>query len=223
MITAVFRKEFFKIRRLWLMVLLLNLAVCAYLWVTTRRLFILDHPEVVWYRVLHLGQIHYDILRYVPVATGILVGCIQYLPEMWGERLKLSLHLPMSSHVLILIHVWVGLTAVLLALLPDVVVLTWVTAKYFPFQAVVTTWQTVFPWFLAGIGAYLSTTLILLEPHYKRKLFNLALGAGYVTLFLMPAEPGSFAHLNLPLILPLVCMALSVLLPAFRFRYRRIQ
>ena len=221
MILAVFRKEYYKIRRLWFMVLAMNLAVCVHLWMTTRRLFILDHPEVVWYRVLHLGQIHYDSLVYVPVITGILVACIQYLPEMWGERLKLSLHLPMSPHILILIHVWVGLVALVLALLPDMATLVWVTGQYFPIQAVATSVQTALPWFMAGIAAYLGATLVILEPHYKRKGFNLALGAGCIAIYLKPAEPGSYAHITLFLLIPLICMAVSVLLPAFRFRFRR--
>ncbi len=223
MISAVFRKEYYKIRRLWLGVLLMNLALCVRFLICTRRLFILDHPEVVWYRVLHLGQIHYEIFRYVPAATGILIACIQYLPEMWGERLKLSLHLPISSHLLILVHVWVGLTALFLALLPDLGIMVWVTQSYFPIQALFTTLSTAFPWFLAGVAAYLGATLVLLEPHHKRKLFNLALGVGCLILFLVPTEPGSYARLSIPLILPLVCMAVSVLLPAFRFRYRRLQ
>ena len=221
MILAVFQKEYYKIRRLWFMVLVLNLAACAHLWIITRRLFILDHPEVVWYRVLHLGQIHYASLTYVPVITGILVACIQYLPEMWGERLKLSLHLPISPHILILIHVWVGLVALVLALLPDLGVLVWVTGQYFPVQAVTMAIQTALPWFLGGIAAYLGATLVILEPQYKRKVFNLALGGGSIVLFLKPAEPGSYAYFSIPLLIPLVFMAVSVLLPAFRFRFRR--
>ncbi len=42
------------------------------------------------------------------------IVCIQYLPEMSQERLRLSLHLPVSPHRLIIGHVLIGLSAVTL-------------------------------------------------------------------------------------------------------------
>ena len=222
MLKAIFFKEFFKIRWLWLIILLMNLALTAYIFIATRRLFILDHPEVVWYRVLHLGQIHFEDLKYTSLLSGILIACFQYLPEMWGERLRLSLHLPISPHILILAHVLVGLTAFGIVALVDLAALWVITAQYFPKEAVMTSFLTALPWTMAGFAAYLGGTLVLLEPNYRLKIFNLAIAAGVVGLFLHNEAPGSYGPALLGLILPLVLMVMSVLLPAYRFRYRRI-
>lgn len=221
MLSAIFRKEYYKIRRPWLMILLFNLAMAVYLFVTTRQLFIQDHAEIVWYRVIHLGQIHYEALRVVPVLSGVLLACVQYLPEMWGERLKLSLHLPISPHLLILFHTWVGLAAFVLVCLPSFSGLWWITAHFFPGHAVITSLVTALPWYLAGIAAYLGSTLVLLEPNTRLKCINLCIAAGMAGLFLKDTEPGSYG-LTIPVLIPaLVLMGISVLLPAFRFRYRR--
>lgn len=222
MLAAIFYKEFLKFRWTWLTVLVLNIALMAYLYVTTRQLFIFDHAEMVWYRVLHLGSIHYGIFRYAPVITGLLLGCIQYLPEMWGERLRLSLHLPLSPHLLILAHILVGLTALGLVIVMDMATLAWITALYFPMEGVLTTMTTALPWAIAGVAAYLGVTLGLLEPSYKRKIFNLIVSAGVVASLLQITEPGGYA-LSLPyLLIMVVLMVPTVLLPAYRFRYRRV-
>jgi hypothetical protein len=222
LLKPIYFKEFLKIRWLWLTLVALNGLIMAYIYVETRRLFVLDHAEIVWYRVMHLSQIHYSLLKYAPVITGLLLAAIQYLPEMVGERLRLSLHLPVSPHRLIMAHVLVGLTALGLVIALDLSALSLITARFFPAEAVATALWTALPWCLAGVAAYLGVTLALLEPGYRLKLFNLAVAAGVAGLFLLSAAPGGYlfqlAHLA-PFLLLLIP---AVLLPAYRFRYRRV-
>ena len=222
MLGAIFLKEFLKLRWMWLTVLVLNGLLMAYIFVTTRQLFIMDHAEMVWYRVIQLGRIPYVSLRYAPVITGLLLGCIQYLPEMWGERLRLSLHLPISPHLLILSHLLVGLVALGLAIALDLVALVLIIAIYFPIETVVTALLTVLPWAMAGVAAYLGVTLGLLEPRYPLKLFNFGICTGVVGIFLYPVQPGSYLYVFFYLTVPVVLMIPAVLLPAYRFRFRRV-
>ncbi len=221
MLFAVFSKEFYKIRWMWCILLVLNIGVSANVWMSTRRLFILDHPEVVWYRVIHLGQMYFENFRFLPLFSGILIACFQFLPEMWEERLKLSLHLPISAPRLIFYHLAVGFVSLVLVLVPMLGFLLWTTIYYFPLQMLTTALLTCTPWFFAGIAAYLGGALVLMEPNLRLKAANGLVSAAVTGLYLFRAEPGAYAH-HLPLLfLPLVLMALSVLYPAFRFRYRR--
>jgi ABC-type Mn2+/Zn2+ transport system ATPase subunit len=200
----------------------MNGMLMVYIAIDTRHLFVMDHAEMVWYRVLHLGRIHYYHLKYAPAATGALLACIQYLPEMTGERLRLTLHLPVSPHRLIIAHIVVGLAAVKLVIALDLISLTLITARFFPAEAVSTTLMTALPWAVAGVAAYLGVTLALLEPSYHLKLSNLAIAAGVVGLFIYPADPGSYKYILLHLLLPILLMIPAALLPAYRFRYRRV-
>lgn len=221
MIKSIFYKELLKIRWPLLTLIGLNIALMAYIYVDARHLFAMDHAEIVWYRVMHLGQVHYEILKYAPLLTGTLLGCMQYLPEMVGERLRLSLHLPVSTHRLILAHVLVGLTAVGLTVGLDLIALALITARYFPMEAVTTAFWTALPWCLAGLAAYMGVTLGLLDPGFKHKIFNMVIAAGAAGLFLYPAEPGGYNHALIILWAPLLLMIPAVLLPAYRFRFRR--
>jgi hypothetical protein len=222
MIYPIFYKEWIKIRWAWATVLALNGLLMAYIYLETRHLFAMDHAEIVWYRVLHLDQVHYAHLKYAPVATGLLLAVIQYLPETIGERLRLSLHLPVSPHRLVLAHILVGLTAVGLVVALDLAALALITVRFFPAEAVSTALKTALPWTLAGPAAYLGVTLGLLEPRYRLKMFNLTVAAGVAGLFLFPAAPGGYARLLPGLAVFVLLMIPSVLLPAYRFRYRRV-
>ncbi len=222
MLGAIFRKEYFKIRWPWLLVLMFNFCVLGHVAVSTRRLFILDHPEVVWYRVLHLGQIHFEPMMYVPLVSGILIACFQFLPEMWGERFRLSLHLPASPGFIAMGHLLVGLTAYALIIAIDFMGLAMITADYFPWQGVVTSLLTVLPWGMAGAAAYLGGALALLEPNYRLKAVNLGLAVGVAGLYMNKGMPGAYTPSLLILTLPLGLLMAAILLPVLRFRYRRV-
>ena len=222
LLKPIYYKEFLKIRWLWLTLMALNALLMAYIYVETRRLFALDHAEIVWYRVMHLGQIHYSHLKYIPAITGLLLAAIQYLPEMTGERLRLSLHLPVSPHRLVMAHVLVGLTALGMAMVLDMTALAMITERFFPREAVAVAIWTALPWHMAGLATYAGVTLALLEPGFRPKIFNLAIAAGVAGLFLYRTEPGGYRYLFMDLALPLMLLVPAVLLPAYRFRYRRV-
>ncbi len=221
MLYAIFCKEYYKIRRFWLFLLLANILISLQMSVSTRRLFLLDHAEVTWYRVLQLGQLYCEQLRYLPVITGLILGVVQFLPEIIGERLRLGLHLPIRPERLICYHLVVGVIALLLALLPDIIVLGGITSYWFPSKWPLTLFFTVLPWFLAGIVAYLGCALVLLEPDVRLKGCNMLVVIGTCGWYLQKLRPGAYQNEVLFLFCPLLLMAVAVLCPVFHFRTRR--
>ncbi len=222
MLFSVFYKEYIKIRLVWFFIFLCNALMMIFISLKTRQLFELDHAEIVWYRLIQLGQIHYEALQYAPLLSGILIACIQFLPEMTGERLRLSLHLPLPPALMILAHLLVGTGAVTILCGFDLLALAYLTSAYFPGQVVTNTLMTALPWALAGLAAYIGTTLTLLEPRPQVKFFNLLLSAGMIKLFFETAYPGTYAYALAPLLILLALMIPAALLPAYRFRFRRV-
>lgn len=222
MLMAVLRKEYVKLRQPLIYALLLNVAVVVYMIVETRGLFRMDHPEVVWYRTIQLGQTKWTLLRYLPLGTGLFLGFAQFLPEMRDERLRLSLHLPLPTHVVVLGHVLVGLGAVCLYVLLDGLGLALSTSIHYPSEVICLAVSTYLPWACAGIAGYLGAALVLLEPSPRLKVFNLLISAGCAVLFLMPAHPGVYGNIIAALAVLLVLLFLAVPLPAYRYRYRSV-
>ncbi len=222
MLRALIGKEWVKIWRFWVLLALVNLGVAVQMAVATRRLFLLDHPEVVWYRVLQLGQVYCEQLRFLPLFTGILVALFQFLPEMQGGRLRLGLHLPITPQRLIFSYLGVGLLAFAAALLPAALLLAWVTLYWFPPFWPATLFFTVAPWGLAGVAGYLGTALVLLEPALRLKAANGLLAAAVCAWYLPQYTPGAWRQDIGFLVLPLLLLVFAVLYPAFRYRCRRV-
>ncbi len=221
MFASILHKEFIKLRAFWLAALALNACIIVYVLLEMLKLFRMDHAEVVWYRVIHLGQIYYEPFMYVMVITGIFLAFAQFFPEMKNHRFRISLHLPLAPHNIVLGHILVGLVAVVLILAVDVMALYIMTGLYFPSEIVHRSVFTVLPWALAGLSAYIGSTLVLLEPTWRLRIFNFVVSLGVTGLFLLPADPGAYAHILIPLFALVLFFAPSVLLPAYRFRYRK--
>ena len=222
MIKAIFLKEYIKIRWFWLSLLGMNVVLMAYIFVEIHHLFKMDHAELVWYRVLHLGQIPYMHFKFVPAITGLLIGCSQFLPEMESNRLRLSLHLPMKTQWLIIGHIVAGLSGLCLILFVDMVLLGGIMNKYFPSGAVVDALVTALPWVLAGVAAYLGTSLAMLEPGFRHKVYNSIVATGITGLFLFSAPTSAYVQIIPVLITPLLLLVLAILLPAYRYRFRKV-
>ncbi|CAK7035260.1 MAG: hypothetical protein DELT_00535 [Desulfovibrio sp.] len=220
---GVFFKEKVKLRTGWIVLAALNLAVMARVFVHIRHLFRLDHAEIVWYRVMGLGHVPYDDFRYIPVFTGVAFACLQFLPEMRGERFRLSLHLPVPENTLIFAHLISGLCGLAAICLADAGALVWIMQQYFPRETVYVALITAAPWIVAGFTAYLGVTLALLEPSLKLRMGTLILAGALAAPMLHDALPGAFAP-SLPILccVPLLLL-LASLLPAYNFRHRRVE
>lgn len=79
LLRSIFFKEFLKTRAGMALLCAGNLAFMTWLWLAIRRLFLQDHPEIVWYRVLDLGQIPYAPLAYLPLCSALVFCCFQFL------------------------------------------------------------------------------------------------------------------------------------------------
>ncbi len=221
MLRAIFIKEYCKIRRFWLLLLLLNLAVSLQMVAGVRSFFLSEHAEIAWYRVIQLGNLYCEQLRFLPLVSGILLGVFQFLPETRDNRLRLGLHLPITPQRLILCHLaagWVMLSGVLM---PDILLLAGVTWYWFPPRWPLTLFFTVLPWFLAGVSGYLGSVLVLVEPDLRLKGCNAVVAAGVSGCYLVQQTPGAFQEDALLLVLPLMLMVPAVLYPTLRFRCRR--
>lgn len=223
LLRSIFFKEFLKTRAGMALLCAGNLAFMTWLWLAIRRLFLQDHPEIVWYRVLDLGQIPYAPLAYLPLCSALVFCCFQFLPEMRDERFRISLHLPCGMAPLILAHLLFGLLFLTLLYGLDALVLVLLCHSAFPPEAARLALLTTAPWFLAGLYAYLCLAFCLLEPQRKARLLGVMLAAGICPLLFARAAPGAFAP-SLPFFAAgLPVLAAGLLLPALNYRHRRIE
>lgn len=222
MFKALLQKELLKLNKMGWIVLGFNMAVILYLYIRLNHLFTVEHAEMIWYRAFEIGTLHYDRVKYVMMLTGALLGLAQFVPEMIGHRFRLSLHLPLGENILVLLSLLPGLSVVVFMGLLDGLCLYGVLRVYFPAEGAMSALLTAVPWFFSGIVAYLGTALVILEPQLTRKWVYLSISAGFVWIFFQGDGYESFNRaFAMPALLSLLFIP-AVLVPANRYRNRRV-
>ena len=220
MFSSVFYKEWLKIRRYLIIAFLLNLAVFSYFFISLRYLFVIEHAEMIWYQAFEIGTLHYTLIKYLSIITGIMIGSAQFIPEMIGYRFRLSLHLPVRPNTLVLWSALIGLFAVAIISMFDAFLLYAITGIFFPHEAALSALLTAIPWLWAGLVAYLGITLTALEPQSSRKIVYLLITGGFLWLFYQSNDYESYNRVIWQLTAFSLLFIPSIILPAYRYRNR---
>ncbi len=219
---AVFYKEAIKTRFIMLFLFLFNLCYMIWTFVSIRRLFILDHSEVVWYRVMNLGQIPYSNLMYVPLITALLFCVFQFLQEMRDARIRISLHLPSSSSSLVLFHAFFGLVFLCLLFAFDMLIIHGIISHYFPSEVSTSAFITMLPWYVAGLVSYLGGAFVLLEPIMKRKVLAVVITFLFCLELLFYHTTAYYSHSIFVYLAFLPCLLFALPLAGYDYRNRGV-
>ncbi|MCR4667260.1 MAG: hypothetical protein K5657_08195 [Desulfovibrio sp.] len=222
-IKALFLKEYVKTRAAMLFLLLLGALAILWIGVGTNRLFMLDHPEIVWYHTMDLHQIPYRTFSFFPLFSALIFCFCQFLPEMRDERMRIALHLPCPLWLLMFGHLAFGLLFLLLLFAALVAALLFMLCRLYPAEAVVTALFTTLPWCIAGIYAYLCCAFVLLEPRKKTRLLGIILFFSVTAPLLANTTPGAFETGLLPFLTGIPLLLMGLFLPALHYRTREVE
>ncbi|MBM9538780.1 hypothetical protein [Desulfobulbus alkaliphilus] len=170
MIRALLFKEWLKIRWFWAAALAIHVAIFLRIFFDIRGRIGAEHAEMVWYQTVHLGTLLYSDIRYLPLLTGLVLAAAQFIPEILGRRLRLTLHLPMHRDSMLLICLAAGLSGLLSLCFLSAVSIPLILAKTFPIPVALSSLPTMLPWILAGVLAYLGGVTLLLETTWPRRV-----------------------------------------------------
>ncbi len=217
---AIFYKESIKTRYMMLMLLSANIVYMAWNFITLRRLYIQDHSEVVWYRTVNLGQIPYDDLMFVPFITAVIFCLFQFLQEMRDGRIRIALHAPCDSSLIVLLHALFGMFFLSFVFVCDALILYVSIVNYYPSDVGISAIITSLPWFIAGFYAYLGGAFVLLEPQPKRKILAGIVYFGLCIPLFMYTKTGFYVDILPFFILLIPFMIYSIALSADDYRNR---
>lgn len=192
MMKAIFYKEWIKTYRYGLLMLATLWAFVGYCLLTMHRIAELKGANHLWETMLQRDAIFIDRLRYLPLLAGVLFALVQFVPEMHRKCLKLTLHLPCSTHRVLwgMLLSGVGLllgcffTCFLWLHFGMSELLAWELERHILWSAA--------PWFLAGLAGYLLTGWIVLEPTWKRRVLNLAVAVLLLRIFFVSDTPEAY-------------------------------
>jgi len=183
MIKSLVYKEWLKVRWSYIGLVLLNMIVVINICVSLFNAFKFYKANQIYDGVMSWGYVFYIDLMYIPLATGILLGVVQFFPEINSSRLKLTLHLPMRESKSLLTMQWYGLSLLIAIFIADAVIISILALTYFPSEVVGSFIIMSLPWFLAGFTAYIFISLVFVEPTWSRRIMLAVAGVGFVSLF----------------------------------------
>ena len=203
-------KEWLKTRWVLLGILLVLGAITFYCFLNLSKVVEIRGAELLWEALVGKDTVLTEILRYLPVAAGVLLSAAQFVPEVAQKRLKLTLHLPYPQGRMLLDLVLYGLGVLSVLFLLQAVVAGAILSRWVVWELVARILRTMAVWYLAGWAAYLFTAAICLEPTWKMRALEVLVAAGlFVLLFKSPipeAYNGFF-----PFLLVYVLLSVSLL------------
>jgi hypothetical protein len=188
-------KEWVKLRWVLWVLFFVFAGVISYVFIMMSAELRVFGAGMVWDGVVQKGVVHFDWLRYLFLGSGVLSGVAQCVPEMVSKRLKLTLHLPLREGLIVWWMLLFGLGCLGL-LFGLVFVVVWVgVGFYYPVEVVWWNLWAMLPWGFGGLAGYLLTVWVVLEPVWRRRLWNAVVGVCLLWLFYFEALPGGYVWL----------------------------
>ncbi len=183
MISALIMKEWLKVKWVTAGLLIVHIAALLLTYYDLSNLFKSYKANEVIIQFITFEVVYYSKLKYLALLSGLGIGIFQYFPELNQSRLKLTLHLPVKEHLLIIQMAATGIVLLCLLCLIDAVIISLITALFLPrefFDSMIT---TTVPWYLGGLTAYVWVMVVFIEPSWRKRILLSVVGLGIVSLF----------------------------------------
>ena len=181
---AIFYKEWIKTHRYFWLALIVSSVFVIYALLQLQRVIGFKGVEHLWEILLSRETVFIELLTYVPLAIGVLLALVQFVPEIQQKRLKLTLHLPYPQRSMIGLMLAAGLVQLWIIFVLNYLTLWAYLQSILAPELVARILLTSLPWYLCGITGYLFAAWICLEPTWKRKILNFFISSADLCPFL---------------------------------------
>lgn len=218
MLKSIFFKEWLKIGKIAIVLFAVGFLAIAGIYLNVRHDLVLSDAEKIWDMIVNRQHIHFSIFKFYPLLFGLLVGLAQFVPEIVEKRIKLSLHLPLNEEEVVLKMVSFGAGTVITAFFVLFLLFYFWGLVYFPDEIMKLAALTLLPWFLAGLAAYFLSSLIILEPIWKYRIFYLIIAAVFLSMFCKSNIAGAYSQAIVSLLVCILMTSISSIFSIYRFR-----
>ncbi len=174
MIRAIFFKEWIKCRKLFMLLLLISIALVAYLFINNANLLRTSGAIALWGQIAEGGYSLFPlyIKMFLPLAA-LSISIAQYSPEMINKRFKLTLHLPHSEFKIVgaMQLFALSLIGVIYAtvLLPSYIYFS----AFYPLELLRAMYLSLVPYLLVGVACYFFSQWVIVEPIWRYRVIYL--------------------------------------------------
>lgn len=218
MLKSIVYKEWIKTKWFLLILNILGMLAVGNIFLRVQHNITFNEAHKYWYLILFQNQIYFKSLKFIPLAIGLLIALVQYIPEIMDKRIKLSFHLPVNENKVLLMMLSYGVFVLLLSFLLMFGVFLALSNHFLPVEIVRSAVISITPWFLAGLAAYFLGALITLEAIWKYRIAYFLAASAFILFFFESSMAGGYASINGKLIALTLAVSLSLTFSAYRFR-----
>ncbi len=143
-----------------------------------------NDANAIWNYVIFKKYLFYGDFIYIPVLIGLALAISQFYPEVNNFRLKLTLHLPFKENQLLFYMLGYGTIILFLLELIFVILLTIVSAHFFPSEILLSEIKTILPWLFAGFVSYFFIAAAMVDPLWRRRTILILFGYAVTSYYL---------------------------------------
>lgn len=183
MLKSLIYKEWLKVRWTFIGIALINVFIIISIGVSLANAFSMMDASKIYADTAAMQGLFYFDFRYIPLISGLLLGIVQFYPEINSSRIKLTLHLPMTESKSLMSMQLFGIGSLVLIFLVDAIILLNFSLKYFPGEIVDGITITILPWILSGLVIYIFVTIVFVEPSWSRRVIIGFTGLAFVDIY----------------------------------------
>jgi hypothetical protein len=216
MYKALIYKEWLKLRWTYCILAAISFLTLIYIAVSVAHDIEFNTAKAIWGAIIYMKYPFFSDIKYIFIATGVVMAIIQFFPEMNSDRLKLTLHLPVEEKKLLLQMISIGVMFIATLFLVILAAITIISSIHFPAEITMSALATIAPWVIAGLVAYLAVSTIVVEPIWVKRIELLIVFIGYIFFFDIPLDYSKSALLFL--LVTGLFFSLFILISGYHFK-----
>ena len=219
MLSALFYKEWIKTRRIILVIGIILAALIIYTFINNGQMFRVNGHVTVWQMIILKDMsVLSELAKWFPLFAGVMLGMMQFAPEMTDKRLKLTLHLPLPETKILFSMLLFGIIVLATTFIIMYLILAAGLFYYYSVEIITSmTWQLL-PFFLGGLTGYIFTAWVCFEPLWHQRVWNTLVSLSGVSLFFIDAKQGAFLTFLPYLIVLMIVLFCIPFFSASRFK-----
>ena len=218
MYRSLFDKEWLKVRWVFLAYIILSISVLVYIASDLRHTFEMKGAIKNWLAITIHHEMYFSSLRYLPMLGGFALAIFQFVPESFDNRFRLSFHLPINEIKLLLYMVILGLGAIIIVDLITIGGFIAVSSSFFPAEIVSASYQTMIPWFMAGLVTYLGIATAVVEPNWYLRIVLGLITYFTASLYTQGTIYMQYNHVLATYAIPILLLTITIIFPGHRLR-----
>lgn len=188
----IFYKELIKTKQAILLLSVIMFSIMFYMNIDIYKTVEISSRETLCLKILTKDTVLFSDLIYMHVTVGLIFSIAQYVPEIYHKRLKLTLHLPVSTNKIVFSMITFAMLVMFLMFSISFLWIYIISSIYLPKELVEKVITTHLVWIVSGFTSYGLVAWTLIEPNAVRKISNGVISIITISIFFISPYPQSY-------------------------------